>query len=469
MSYYGNFKFGWKSLVCGVGVHALLLAAGDAFAETLDDALVSAYATNPTILAERARLKSVDEDSAQARSGWRPSVSINTTYSQSQGKRNLARFLGSSSSALIKEHGERYSSTLVATQPLYRGGQTRAGIKASDSLVKAGRANLTAIEQNVLLNAITSYFDVLRDEATVNLTLNNVTVLQRQLQASQDRFSVGEITRTDVAQAQARLGRSQSELARSRAALAESRSRYEEIIGHLPQGDLKIPALPAVPASLEEATTQAKENNPNIVAAKQNETAAKYNVRQSKGSLLPSLEISASVDRSEDLDLVNSNDTNAQASLQMSLPIYQAGAEYSQIRQAKHIHSQRRLQVAETERDIHQQTSTAWNDLTAAKATIESDREQVRANEVAFEGVQQEAQVGSRTVLDVLDAEQELLDSRVALVRSRRDEYVAAYRLLAAIGGLTAQGLNLEADIYDPTENYEEVKWKVIGFGTENE
>jgi len=453
-----------------IALSSLVALPSAARAETLAEALASAYATNPTLLAERARLRSIDEDAAQARSEWRPTVTINTTYTQTQGRRNLARFLGSSQSALIKEHGETYSSTLSATQPLYRGGQLVAGVKSSDARVRAGRANLTATEQSVLLAATTAYFDVIRDLATVELTLNNVAVLNRQLQASQDRFRVGEITRTDVAQSQARLSRSQSDLARARATLAESQARYEEIIGHPPQGELqKSPGLPTLPSTLEQAQAKAMENNPTVEAAEESETAAMHDVRQSKGALLPSLEVVASIDRSEDLDLVNSNTTNRSAQVRMNLPLYQGGSEYARVRQAKHVRSQRRLQVAESQRDIRQQTATAWNNLLAARAAIESDQEQVRANPVALEGGQQEAQVGSRTVLDVLDAEQELLDSQVALVRSQRDEYVAAFQLLSAIGGLTAQSLNLDTQVYDPSEHYRRVRWKVIGFGTENE
>lgn len=462
----------WRRNVSVAALVASFCGAGgaSAMAETLAEALASTYATNPTLAAERAQLRSIDEDAAQARAGWRPTVTISTTYAQSLGRQNLARFLGASQSNLIKEHNEQYSAVLEASQPLYQGGQTRAAIKSSDALVRAGRANLTATEQSILLQAITAYFDVIRDRATVELTINNVAVLKRQLQASEDRFRVGEITRTDVAQSQARLSRSESDLARARATLAESEARYEELIGHAPDGELiKTPGLPALPGSLDAALAQADAANPDVVAAQENESAAKHSVRQQKGALMPSLEVVASIDRSEDLDLVNSNDTNRQAQVRMSLPLYQGGAEYSAVRQAKHVSNQRRLQVVEAQRDVRQQTATAWNDLVAAKAAIVSDQEQVKANRVALDGVNQEAQVGSRTVLNVLDAEQELLDSQVSLVQSQRDEYVTAFQLLAAVGGLTAQSLNLDVAYYDPEANFNKVRWKVVGFGTESE
>ena len=457
-----------KQTTCLVGVTLAGVALGaqsSAWGETLQDALIAAYNSNPTLLADRARQRATDENANQARAGWKPTVTINGSYTITESQRQIARFLGNSTSVEDNDYTEGYAATVVATQPIFRGGRNFFSTKSADAQVRAGRAALTDTEQQVFLSVVTSYMDVIRDRATVNLRKNNVGVLTRQLQASRDRFRVGEITRTDVSQSEARLSGARANLSSAEAQLARSLATYEQIVG-VTAGSLDGAAqLPPLPKTLEEAIKVAMDNNPNIMSAKETETAAKYDVKDSAGALLPQLEIQGTVQKDELTNRDDSQNYQATATAQVSMPIYQAGTNYSAIRQTKHVRNQRRLQVAETQRSVVQSTTTAWNNLIAARASIVANKEQVRANTVAFEGVQQEAQVGSRTTLDVLDAEQELLDSRVALVAAERDEYVTAYQLLSAVGALTAHGLELPTDIYDPVKNYNDVRWKFVGFG----
>ena len=456
---------GLKYVLSSAALLAGLAFTSAAYSETLQEALVAAYTSNPTLLAERARLRATDETANQARAGWRPTVSLNGQYSMGESQRQVARFFGGSFPFTDETYTEQYSATLNATQPLFRGFQTLNASKAADARIRAGQAQLWSTEQQVLLETVTAYSDVIRDQAVVDLNRNNVQVLKRQLQASRDRFRVGEITRTDVAQSEARLSRSQSDLTRSEAALSESRARFGVVVGRAPGTLESKSGLPNLPQSLDQAINMAVSNNPGLRAAQENEMAAGFDVSQAKGGLLPTVDLQGQLNSTEATNRRDSQSTNTSFVTSLNIPLYQGGAAYSRVRQAKHLHSQTRLQVAETRRQVVQAATNSWQNLVAARAAIESDKQQVRANEIAYEGVRQEAQVGSRTTLDVLDAEQELLDSRVALVRTQRDVFVAAYQLLSSVGGLTAENLKLPVELYDPVENYQAVKNKLIGWG----
>lgn len=428
--------------------------------DTLRHALVAAYNTNPTLLAERARLRATDENVAQAVSGWRPTISARASYGK-QKSRQASAFGG-----LVNRNFDSNPKRgeLALSQPIFQGFRTLNETRQAKAEVRSGRALLLSTEQQVLLDAVTAYIDVVRDEAVVNLSENNVRVLQRQLEAAQDRFQVGEITRTDVAQAEARLSGAQSNLTTAEAELTGSREAYRRVVGHMP-GTLSVPeTLPVVPETEEGAAAIAVENNPELRGVIEAERASAYAVKVAKGALLPTLGFEASASHGEDQSLTGDQSSGYSFFGQLNVPIYQSGAEYSQIRQLKELNSADRLRIAEVRRQVLENVAVAWEVLRASRDVIQSSREQVRANEIAFEGVQQEAQVGARTTLDVLNAEQELLDSRVALVRARREEFVATYALLAAIGQLTAVSLGLPVEYYDPTRHYEKVKYKPFGF-----
>lgn len=425
-------------------VLSAVLAGPNAFGESLEEALVSAYNTNPTLLAERHGVKATGESVWQARAGWQPTV----TLQGSTGTQETTTQPGD-----VETSNDPKQASATITQPIFRGGQTYFGTRSAQAQTRAAKAGLVATEQSVLFGAVQAYYNVMRDKAVVTLSQNNVQVLERQLEASQDRFRVGEITRTDVAQAEARLSGARSRLTQTEAALIASRSSYEKIIGHMPS-DLGMieeqPTIENLPETEEEAIALALQANPALQAAEERELASRDAVNATRGALLPQVSVTASYSYGEDTSSVFEESETTSVTGRVTIPLYQGGATYSRLRQAKQTNSQNRIQIAETERAVREQVINAWEGLRSARATIQSSEEQVRANEIAFNGVKQEAQVGSRTTLDVLNAEQELLDARVTLVRARRDEKVAAYALLSAVGRLTAKELALPVTIYQP-------------------
>jgi TolC family type I secretion outer membrane protein len=426
-------------------------------AETLGDALSTAYTTNPNLDAQRASLRATDELVPQALSGWRPTVQVTGQAGYERSDSNRLSGLG------VQELNPR-SVALQASQPLFRGFRTLNGTSQAENTVLAARAQLASTEQSVLLSAVQAYMDVIRDQAVLELNQNNVEVLRRQLEASNDRFRVGEITRTDVAQSEAAVSGAISGRTQSEATLTSSRAAYQRVVGRMPEKLEPPPPLPPLPATEEEARAIALAENPDLAATRLAELAAADSVKVAKGALLPNASLVGSLTQAYDTTLEGDNLNSASVVAQVQVPLYQSGAEYSQIRQAQESHSQRRIEIASAERAVIEGVTNAWEQLRSARAVITSSREQVRANEIALDGVRQEAAVGSRTTLDVLDAEQTLLNSRVTLVRAQREEYVAGFQLLSAIGRLDARNLKLNVPVYDPTENYKDVREEWIGY-----
>jgi TolC family type I secretion outer membrane protein len=429
------------------------LAAPAALAETINGALASAYRGNPTINAERARQRATDENVPQALSGWRPTVSaggsVGARTSKSQG---LDRF-GSNPADVVVQ----------LSQPVFRGFRTVSGTAQAEAVVRAGRQTLLAVEQEVLLDAATAYMNVIRDRSVVQLRQKNVQVLNEELRASQARFDVGEITRTDVSQSRARLELSKSALSKAQSDLASSVAFYTRVIGNEP-GKLVSPKLPAgLPKSLDDAVAKAEQINPNILAAAFSEEAARYNIDFIRGELMPEVSVNARYGYQRDQSFGVEWSDQAEIFGQVEIPIYEGGAIYSRVRQAKQEASQRRIEILGARRAVREAVVSSWNLLQAATAVIQSSTAQVEANRLALEGVRQEALVGSRTTLDVLDAEQEFVDSQVILVTAQRDRIIAAYQLLAAIGHMTARGLRLGVEPYNPEDHYLNVRDKFIG------
>ncbi len=440
------------------------VAAGPVHAEGLMEALTAAYQTSPVLDAQRAALRATDETVAQALSGWRPRVTASGSYGRqairSEQPLSPFGFPGSrSNDRVISPIG----TEIKISQPIYRGGQTLNATRQAEAGVRAGRELLLSAEQSVLLNAVTAYMDVLRDKAVVDLSKNQVEVLTRQLQATRDRFRVGEITRTNVAQSEARLSSAVSNLTSTEAALIASNSAYERVIGRQPAGLEPPPPLPPLAESEEAAQSQALDRNPQLRAALEAERVSAHAVRVEIGKLLPTISMEASVGLLQDQSVEGFAQDQAAVTALLQVPLYESGAVYAAVRQAREINSQRRLEAAQARRQVIEGVRNAWEALRSTRARIVSDQEAVRANEIALEGVRQEADVGARTTLDVLDAEQELLNARVALVRSQRNEVVAGYSLLSVDGGLTAAGLGLAVAAYDPLQHYNEVRTKVIG------
>ena len=437
------------TMVAGLGFAPL------ASAETLKEAMAKAYETNPVLLAQRAALRGTDEEVAQALSQWRPTVSINAVAQEPLSK------LKTPSGVLLATptRNHTWSSTITASQTLFAGGRILAQRLLAGAQVRAGRAQLIATEQNVLLGVVSAYMDVVRDGEVVRLNETSVKLLKKQREAAQERFKVGEITRTDVAQAEARLAQAEAGLIAAQATYRASQLEYERIVGNPPENLEKDPALPAVPPSEDEVRRLAEANAPNYIAAQENVTINEHGVNIAVGSLLPTVSVQASYTHGESgpdfgTDTALSNGTTVSGSL--TVPIYQGGVEWSNIRQSEENLNKAKMDREQTRRTTLETASNSWESFRASRASRESNAQQLKAQETAFEGVQQEAEVGARTTLDVLDAQRELLNSQVALARSQRDEVVAAHNVLASIGALTAENLQLGVAVYDPVENYDD-------------
>ncbi|WP_247888343.1 TolC family outer membrane protein [Azospirillum brasilense] len=432
-----------------------------ASAQSLEDALAQAYSNNPALAAQRARQRAVDEGVPQALSGYRPTVRAtagitrNATDSTFQGGET-----GSENNAK--------SVGVSATQPLYDA-TVGPAVRRAERTVEAQRATVLANEQQILLNAAAAYLDVVQNQAVLELQANNEQVLRRQLDAARDRFRVGEYTRTDVSQSESRLAASIAARISADGTLQASRATYERVVGSMP-GKLKAPKPKfKLPGTLDEVVEMARSNNPSVLSATYTEAAQREAVDQQFGRLLPSANLSAQATRTIDAGRSSGIDIKrqdgAQLTAQITIPLYQAGLPEALTREAKHTANQARLQIDDTRRQAVEAAISAWQGLQAARASIESYNSQIRAAEIALEGVRQEAQVGSRTVLDVLNQEQELLNARVNLVRAQRTEMVQAFTVLGAIGQLTARQLNLPVQYYDADTHYKQVRNKWIGTG----
>ncbi len=432
-----------------------------AAAQTLAEALAGAYTSNPTLGAARAELRAVNEGVPQALANWRPEISL----SGSAGKQKIQSEASFSST---DETTTPATATASLVQSLYRGGRTIAATARAEEAVKSQRATLDSVEQSVLLRAATAYMDVWRDQSVVTFNEHNETVIERQLEATRDRFSVGEVTRTDVAQAETRLATATADRIAAGGALRSSRAVYKEVVGTEAGVLLAPPPLAGLPASLEAVVDMSIARNPDILAASFAEKSARHRVREVTGELYPTLEINASLRHSEQTSQRSGQSDRAQILAELTIPLYQQGAVSSRVREAKQISNQRRIEIEEARRRTEQESINAWEGLQTARAQISSFESGVRAAEIALEGVRQENAVGARTILDILDAEQELLDSQVNLVRSRRDAVVAGFAVLSAIGRLTARDLELTVEVYNPELDYLNVRNSWFGLGIES-
>jgi TolC family type I secretion outer membrane protein len=432
------------------------LAPGPAQAESLDEALAATYVNNPTLQAARAELRQIDEQVPQALSNWRPTLDIQSQIGASWEDDVIDGGPNQDGSRVPK------SVALGVTQPIYRGGRTVAERDQAENLVLAGRAQLLSTEQRVLLDAVTAYGNVLRDLAVLQLTKNNQEVIAEQLNATRERFDVGEVTRTDVSQAESRLAQAMADRIQAEGNLTSSRAIYRQVVG-APPGTLEVPDLPGgLPANEEEAIALS-ENNPDVTQVVYLERAARDGTDVVFGELLPEVSLVGQVGADDEFSDEDRSSTSAQILAQVVIPLYQAGNVESRVRESKQLTAQRRQQLDEARRQATQAATTAWQVLETARAQIESFRAQVEATKTALDGVQQEQQVGLRTVLDVLDAQQEVLTAEVNLVQARRDHLVAAYASLGASGKLTAADLKLAVELYDAEKHYREVRDKWWG------
>lgn len=404
-------------------------------AQTLADAMAQAYAYNPVIEARKSEVDAATEVKAQARAGYLPSIEAGASAGIEYDNTNVAD--GSQTRNPL-------SVNIGASQLLYDWGRTNATVASAQAGVDRTVANLASAKQTALVDAVRAYMDVLRDLELVELAENNVRVLSNQLEAAQDRFDVGEVTRTDVSQATARLALAKSNLSIRRGELAQSRQSYIRATGAPATNLQPAPPLPDVPDSLEDAIAIAMDNDPNLQSAQFAIEAAEANVKTAQKDLLPRFSLDGNMSSTSEQSQENVNRNRASVSVNMNAPIFLGGRNYASIRRARAEASARRAELQDAARLVREATAIAWEQLKATQSTIGVSKEQIKAAEVAFEGVKEETKVGFRTTLDLLDAEQELLQARTNLVSAERDEQVAAYELLQAIGMLTPAHLGLD-------------------------
>lgn len=423
--------------------------------QSLREALVRTYQSNPTIMAEREQLRSTDESVDIARAAGRPQVSATAGFNQDLLTRNIAG-----------TNGRDLSVGANVSMPLFSGGRVRNGVRAANIRVEAGRADLRGTEGDIFTEAVGAYMDVIRDRSIVQLNQNQVRVLQTNLQATRDRFEVGDLTRTDVAQSDARLALARSNLALAEGRLRASEENYRRVIGESPEDLQPPPPLPTLPGTADQATQIALGNNADLASIAAQARAAGYDVRVARGGRLPTISAVSSsrytnafgtADEANGVPngtLPNST-TSTGVGFQLTLPLYQGGEAGARVRQARAIEGRLLEQAVGTERLVVSNAGAAFANYRASLEAIDSNEIAVAANQLALEGTQAEQTVGTRNVLDVLNAEQELLNSQVLLVTARRDAYVAGFQLLNVMGQAEAEDLNLDGGpLYDPVVHY---------------
>jgi outer membrane protein len=448
----------------------LPLTASPARTETLESALVQAYQNNPSLNSQRAATRAIDEGVPQALSGYRPKVSVTavggeqtsstTTKSTTGGVPTYPNVSGYNSPASV-------GGTI--TQTIFNGFQTANKTRQAESAVLAQRATLRVTEQSVLLSAATAYMNLLRDNAILDLQRRNVEVLQEQLRQTRDRFNVGEVTRTDVAQAESSLAAGRSQVLSAEANATASAASYRQVIGTTP-GKL-TPATPVdrfSPRSVPAAVGVGTADNPAVTSAQYNVDVAEQAVRVAEGALYPTLSVQGAYTKNwlSTQSLSTMDAYNASVLGTLSVPIYQGGAEYSLIRQAKETLGQKRIDLDTARDTVRQNVVQAWGQLEAAKANIDATEAQVQAAGIALNGIREEARVGQRTTFDVLTAQQTLVNARVAVVTAQHDRVVASYTLLSAVGRLSPEVLGLHVPVYDAQVHYQQVRDSWAGVRT---
>jgi outer membrane protein len=460
----------WRAIASLIlGAVAVSAAATMAFSDTLEWAIVQAYQNNPSLNAQRASLRATDENVPQALSGYRPKLSVVST-----GGYNYNSTLSHTITQSVFPNTVSYSNipdnfgsrgvAATATQTLFNGFQSANRTRQAESQVMGARETLRVTEQQVLLDASTSYMNLLRDQAILELNRRNVEVLTEQLKQTRDRFNVGEVTRTDVAQAESRLAAGRSALLGAQSNEVTSEANYRRVIGVNP-GKLAAgtPVDRLSPPTLDGAITQGQQQSPSVLAAMYGVDIAELAVKINEGTLYPNLSLATTASKNWD-PLYNVNKQTVFSAIgTLTVPLYQGGAEYSSIRQSKETVGQQRLNLDVNRDQVRATVVASWGQLDAAKAQIEATTAQVNAAEIALNGVREEARVGQRTTLDVLNAQQELVNARVALVTAQHDRVVASYTLLAAVGGLSMTHLGLNITIYDPQVHYQQVRDAWVG------
>ena len=460
-----------RSISFLTGAAVLALCAGGplstgASAETLRDALVKAYNTNPTLAGQRANVRAIDENVPIARSQALPAVNLQSAYTE-----NVVK----SSNSFVSPDRQATGGVNLSV-PIYAGGGIRNSVRAAETRVDGGQFSLRGTESDLFSNVVGAYMDVIRDEAIVGLNTQNVKVLDVNLTASRDRFQVGDLTRTDVAQSEARLAVARSQLQSAQARLISSRESYIRLVGTEPDTLDTPPELPHLPVDPDTAVDVALKNNPTLLAAGKARDAAGYDIGVARANRLPKISVNVGGNYYNYLGSLGSGTgvsvgqtgTAATAGLGLTLPLFQGGRPAAQIRQAQDARLQAIERVTETERGVIAQARSAYAVWKSSLEVIASSEVAVNANKLSLEGVRAENSVGNRTILDILNAEQELLNSQVTLVTARRDAYVAGFALLAAMGQAEARDLGLDGGpLYDPGAHYKATRGRIFDFSSD--
>jgi len=453
----------WRLLRAALLATAGLAAigAGAGRAETINGALIKAYLTNPDINTQRAAVRVADENVPKANAGYLPNIQATGTIGIERAEASEA---GVSTTAFVKPRG--YGVT--ANETVYNGNRTVNSISQAESQVLGTREQLRNTEQNTLLSGVTAYMDVLEDTAILDLDRNNVEVLQEQLRETRDRFTVGEVTRTDVAQAEASLASAQAIALSAVATLQAAVARYRQFIGDQPTSLAPVkPIVRPLPKTLPEAITISQVEHPSIGASLHGVDAAELQIKIAEGALYPTIGLSASINNQFDINgIPGFRLVDGEIMGNLTIPIYQGGAEYASVRQSKESLSQQEMQTDSLRNQVRQAVIAAWGLNEASVGVVRAARAAVSANEVALTGVREEAKVGQRTTLDVLNAQQALLQARTTLVQAEHDQVVNSYSLLSAIGRLNIPTLGLAVAEYDPRVHFDQVKSKWIGLRT---
>jgi len=461
-----NLKMGGAKVLTGTAAAIVLLgqlAALPVHADTMEGALLRAYRNNPQLNAQRASVRVTDEAVPQALAGYRPKAAM-TFSGGGQFVNQLADAVGKK----IEEGIEApHAAALTVTQTVYNGNQTANKTRAAESQVFGAREGLRLMEQSVLLAAATIYMDYLRDAAILEVQRSNTHVLELTLRQTRDRYSAGLVTPTDVAQSEAQLAAAKSQELAAVSTLTTTRANFRRIVGIEP-ANLQ-PASPVdryLPQTVGGAIELALRQNPNVTAAMYGVDVSFLTVKINEGALLPTVSLQATVSKVWDPNITTINQFTAAANAQLNVPVYQGGAEYSLIRQSKETLAQQRLTLDQVRDQARADLVTAWGQLLAGKAQVTAAQSQVQASEIAYLGTTKEAQVGQRTVIDILNAQQTLVNARVALVTAQHDRVVASYAVLSAIGRLSPQVLHLSTQTYDPSVHYQQVRDNWVGVST---
>lgn len=432
--------------------------------ETLEEAWISAYQINPSLQAQRAGLRASDEDVSQAQSHWRPTIDATSNIGKTYQYTPTQQAFGTANFAdTTRGYG------VQVTQPLFRGFKTDSETEAAEKEVLSGRAKLNDTEQQLFLDSGTAFLDIIRDQTILDIQRDSEHVLEQKLKETSDRARVGDLSQTDVHQAESRLARSHVTRYQAESTLTNDRASYMRLIGHMPE-HLKAPDL-TYDASLQhdEILSLADTKNPKVVGAQYDMEQAKAEIDLNKGNLLPEIDLVGNTGRNwgESSTLPGEFDSN-QVLIQVTFPLYHAGTDYSKTRAAEQTATQKRMVLEETRHKAHETAEDAWELLQASELAIKADKDEVEAANSAYEGVKVQAKVGSRTTLDVLNAEQELLDAKVDLAKSQHDRDLAILQITAAIGELTIDHINLPVKSYDPTLHYHDVRNQWVGFSADD-